>query len=165
MVECQNCGKEIQEDSNYCNYCGTRQGEYTTEKFSVAANDAIKRVHELLHEGNVTRIRVKDEKGNQLLEIPATVGVVGALLAPWMAALGVIAAITTRCTIIVERVREPGNESIEKKAVDVGEAIVKDAKKAGKVIEKKAEEVGDDVKKEANKIKKGVTERVDKIKK
>ena len=69
----------------------------------MAANDAIKRVQELLHEGNVTRIRVKDEKGNQLLEIPATVGVVGALLAPWMAALGVIAAIATRCTVVVER--------------------------------------------------------------
>ena len=152
MVECQNCGKEIQKDSNYCNYCGTRQGEYTTEKFSVATNDAIKRVHELLHEGNVTRIRVKDEKGNQLLEIPATVGVVGALLAPWMAALGVIAAITTRCTIIVERAREP--KSIENKAVDVGEAIVKDAKKAGKVVVDKAEEVAGDIETSAKKVKK-----------
>ena len=155
MVECQICGKDIQEDSKYCNYCGTRQGEYTTEKFSVAANDAIKRVQELLHEGNVTRIRVKDEKGNQLLEIPATVGVVGALLAPWMAALGVIAAIATRCTIIVERTREPNVNSIEKKAADVGEAIVKDAKKAGKVVVEKAEEVVEDIEKSAKKVKKG----------
>ena len=155
MVECQICGKDLQEDSNYCNYCGTRLGEYTTEKFSVAANDAIKRVQELLHEGNVTRIRVKDEKGNQLPEIPATVGVVGALLSPWMAALGVIAAITTRCTIIVERVREPDNKSIEKKAVDVGEAIVKDAKKAGKVVVDKAEEVAGDIERSAKNVKKG----------
>ena len=92
MVECQSCGKEVKEDAVYCSYCGIRQGEYATEKFSVAANDVLKRVQELLHEGNVTRIMVKDEKGNQLIEIPATVGVVGALLAPWMAALGVIAA-------------------------------------------------------------------------
>ena len=47
----------------------------------------------MLHEGNVTRIIVKDEKGKPLLEIPATVGVIGVVLAPWLAALGVIAAL------------------------------------------------------------------------
>jgi hypothetical protein len=83
--------------------CGTRQGKYVTEEFSVAANDVLKKVEGLLHEGNITRIVVKDEAGKQLIEIPATVGVVGTLLAPWMAALGVIAAIATRCTILVER--------------------------------------------------------------
>jgi len=163
LVECQNCGKDVQEDSIYCRHCGTRQGEYCTEKFSVAANDVLKRVQELLHEGNVTRVRVKDEKGNQLIEIPATVGVVGALLAPWMAALGVIAAIATRCTIVVERRRD--DKSIGEKAGDAGEAIVKDIKKAGKVVEEKAEEIGEDVKKEASKIKKGITKGVDEIRK
>lgn len=64
----------------------------------------MKRVEELLHEGNITRIVVKDENGKQLIEIPATVGVVGAIIAPWMAALGVIAAIATRCTIVVEKI-------------------------------------------------------------
>jgi len=63
----------------------------------------LKRVQELLHEGNITRVIVKDDTGKLLLEIPATVGVVGTILAPWMAALGVIAAIATRCTIIVEK--------------------------------------------------------------
>ena len=58
---------------------------------------------ELLHEGNVTRIIVKDEKGNLLLEIPATIGVIGVVLAPWLAALGAIAAIATNCKIIVIR--------------------------------------------------------------
>ncbi len=103
MVKCPNCGSEIPEDSNYCKFCGTHQGSYVTEEFSVAASDVLKRVEELFHEGNITRIVVKDEAGKQLLEIPATVGVVGTLLAPWMAALGVIAAIATRCTIVVER--------------------------------------------------------------
>jgi len=70
----------------------------------VVANDVMKRVEELLHEGNITRIVVKDENGKQLIEIPATVGVVGAIIAPWMAALGVIAAIATRCTIVVEKI-------------------------------------------------------------
>ena len=103
MMTCSKCGSEIPEDSNYCKFCGMRQGKFVTEEFSVAANDVLKRVEELLHEGSITRVIVKDESGKQLLEIPATVGVVGTLLAPWMAALGVIAVLATRCTIVVER--------------------------------------------------------------
>ena len=57
----------------------------------------------MLHEGNIARIIVKDDKGQRLLEIPATVGVVGVLIAPWLAALGVIAALATNCGIVVER--------------------------------------------------------------
>ena len=103
MIKCPKCSSEIPEDSIYCKFCGTRQGKYVTEEFSVAANDVLKRVQELIHEGNITRIVVKDDTGKQLVEIPATVTVVGALLAPWMAALGVVAAIATKCTIVVER--------------------------------------------------------------
>jgi hypothetical protein len=57
----------------------------------------------LLHEGNVTRIVIKDDAGKVLLEIPATVGVIGVVLAPWLAALGAIAALATNCKIVVER--------------------------------------------------------------
>ncbi len=78
-------------------------GKTVMEEFSVSAEDLIKKVKELIHEGNVTRIIVKNEEGKILLEIPATVGVIGAVLAPWMAALGVVAALATRCTIVVER--------------------------------------------------------------
>jgi len=53
--------------------------------------------------GNVTRVIVKDNKGKILLEIPATVGVVGAVLAPWLVALGVIAALVANCKIVAER--------------------------------------------------------------
>jgi DNA-binding Lrp family transcriptional regulator len=74
------------------------------EEFSLSAEDLVSRVKELVHEGNIRRIVVKNEKGEQLLEIPATMGLVGALLAPYLAALGVIAALVTRCTIAVERV-------------------------------------------------------------
>ena len=63
----------------------------------------VDRVRELLHEGNVTRVIVKDNKGKILLEIPATVGVVGAVLAPWLVALGVIAALVANCKIVAER--------------------------------------------------------------
>jgi len=51
----------------------------------------------------VTRVIVKDEKGNTLVEIPATVGVIGTVVAPWLAVLGVIAALATKCKIVVER--------------------------------------------------------------
>jgi hypothetical protein len=62
-----------------------------------------KKVRELLHEGNVSRIIVKNEDGKALLEIPVTAGVVGVLIAPWLAAAGVIAAFATKCTIVVVR--------------------------------------------------------------
>jgi acyl-CoA reductase-like NAD-dependent aldehyde dehydrogenase len=73
------------------------------EEFSVSADDLIERIKQLLHEGNVTRIIIKDERGKTLFEMPATVGVVGAILVPWLAALGAIAALATRCTLVVER--------------------------------------------------------------
>jgi hypothetical protein len=73
------------------------------EEFSVNAGDLVEKVKLLLHEGNVTRIIIKDEQGKVLLEIPATVGVIGAILVPWLAALGVIAALATKCKIVVER--------------------------------------------------------------
>jgi acyl-CoA reductase-like NAD-dependent aldehyde dehydrogenase len=102
-MKCMKCSSQIPDDSAYCKYCGMSQGKTVTEEFSVAAGDVLKKVQELIHEGNITRIIVKDETGKLLLEIPATVGVVGAILAPWMAALGVIAALATKCTIVVER--------------------------------------------------------------
>lgn len=73
------------------------------EEFSVTANNLIERVKELLHEGNITRIIVKDEKDKVLLEIPATVGVVGVVLVPWLAALGAITALAANCKIVVEK--------------------------------------------------------------
>ena len=100
---CPKCGTELPNDARFCPSCGTAVGKVVTEEFSVSAEDLIAKVKQLIHEGNVTRIIIKDDKGNNLLEIPATVGVVGALLAPWLAALGVIAALVTRCTIAVER--------------------------------------------------------------
>jgi repressor of nif and glnA expression len=75
----------------------------TTQEFSVSADEVTKKVRELLHEGNVSRIIVKNEDGKALLEIPVTAGVVGVLIAPWLAAAGVIAAFATKCTIVVVR--------------------------------------------------------------
>jgi len=101
MSYCPKCGSKLIEDALFCSSCGTSVGKTKTEEFSVKSDDLIEQVKKLLHEGNVTRIIVKDEKGNLLLEIPATVGVIGVVLAPWLAALGAIAAIATNCKIIV----------------------------------------------------------------
>jgi hypothetical protein len=97
------CGAKLGEDDNFCSSCGAAVAKVTSEQFSVSSDDLIERVKELLHEGNVTRIIVKNEKGEVLLEIPATVGVIGVVLVPWLAALGAIAALATNCKIVVER--------------------------------------------------------------
>ena len=73
------------------------------EEFSINTDDLVKKVKELLHEGNVTRIIVRDEQGGLLLDIPVTAGLIGVVVAPWLAALGAIAALVTRCRITVER--------------------------------------------------------------
>jgi hypothetical protein len=93
----------VQEADKFCPVCGARVTRIVTEEFSVNANDLIERVKQLIHEGNVNRIIIKDDKDKVLLEIPATVGVIGAILVPWLAALGVIAAMATKCRIVVER--------------------------------------------------------------
>lgn len=103
MPYCSKCGAEIKEDDKFCNVCGLPVIKTIKEEFSVSADNLIGRVKELLHEGNITRVIVKDDKGKVLLEIPATVGVVGAVLAPWLAALGAIAALATNCRIVVEK--------------------------------------------------------------
>jgi ribosomal protein S26 len=66
LIKCLKCGYEIPEDSNYCKFCGIRQGSYIIEEFKVAAIEVLKRVEVLLHEGDITRIVVKDESGKQL---------------------------------------------------------------------------------------------------
>jgi len=93
----------VTDEDKFCSVCGVPVTRVVREEFTVSADNLIERVKQLLHEGNVTRIIVKDDKGKSLLEIPATVGVIGAVLVPWLAALGVIAALATNCRIVVER--------------------------------------------------------------
>ena len=103
MAYCHKCGAKLRDDDKFCPVCGAAAAKMTREEFTVSSNDLIERVKQLLHEGNVTRIIVKDDKGNIMLEIPATAGFIGIIIAPWLAALGVIAALATNCRIIVER--------------------------------------------------------------
>jgi Domain of unknown function (DUF4342)/zinc-ribbon domain len=103
MPYCTKCGTSLDEDDVFCPACGERTSKITREEYTVSANNLVSRVKELLHEGNVTRVIVKDDAGKVLLEIPASVGVVGAVLVPWLAALGVVAALVANCSIVVER--------------------------------------------------------------
>lgn len=75
----------------------------TNETFEVKGEDLIKKVKELIHEGNIRRIIIKDKKGKSLIEFPLTIGVVGALIVPVLAAVGAIAALVSECSITVER--------------------------------------------------------------
>lgn len=103
MPYCPKCGMFVSEGALFCSGCGAQVPKIVSEEVTVHSDDLIERVKALIHEGNVTRIIIKDEKGKTLLEIPATVGLVGVLLAPWLAALGVVAALATKCRITVER--------------------------------------------------------------
>ncbi len=74
-----------------------------TEEFRITGDELVAKVKELVHEGNIRRIMIRDQAGTTLIEIPLTVGLVGvALLSVW-AAVGAIAALATDCSIVVER--------------------------------------------------------------
>ena len=74
-----------------------------TEEFHVDGEKIVAKIKELLHEGNIRRVIIKDKDGKTLMEIPVTFGVVGVLIAPQLAALGAIAALLTEATIVVEK--------------------------------------------------------------
>jgi hypothetical protein len=77
--------------------------EPETNEFKVKGEELLRKVKEIVHEGNARRIIVKDEKGETYLEIPLTLGVVGALFLPVLAALGAMAALASNFTLQVVR--------------------------------------------------------------
>ena len=77
--------------------------ENFVEEVQVLGRDLVDKVRELIHEGNVQRIVVKDEHGNTFLEIPVTIAAVGVILAPLLAAIGAISALVAKFTIVVVR--------------------------------------------------------------
>ena len=74
-----------------------------TETFEVKGEKLVEKVKEVVREGNVRKIIIKDKSGKSIAEFPLSAGVVGALLIPVLAAIGVIAALVTECSITVER--------------------------------------------------------------
>ena len=73
------------------------------EEIKVTGKQLKEKVEQILKEGNVRRITIKDKNGNIILQLPLTIGVIGAVLAPMLAAVGAVAALLTECTISVER--------------------------------------------------------------
>ena len=77
-----------------------------TQEFTIDGDEVVAKVKELIHEGNIRRITIKNEEGRTMLEVPLTIGLIGAALLPVFAAIGAAAALATRCTIVVERETE-----------------------------------------------------------
>jgi hypothetical protein len=78
--------------------------EVKTEEHQVKGEGLISKIKELIHEGNITRIIIKNDEGRTLIEIPLTLGVVGIAFAPILAAVGAIGALAADLTIVVEKV-------------------------------------------------------------
>jgi hypothetical protein len=76
---------------------------FSYESFKSNGENLLKKVKELINEGNVRKISIQDHSGKELMSFPLTVGVVGAVLAPVLAAIGAVAALVGECTITVER--------------------------------------------------------------
>ena len=78
-----------------------------TESFKVAADQLVDAIKQIVHEGNVRRVIIKQD-GRSVVEFPITVGVIGTVFAPMLAAAGALAAVLTDCTIEVERTTSQG---------------------------------------------------------
>ena len=83
-----------------------KPGDQTREEFRINGSEVIQKINELIHQGNIRRIILKNEEGKTLIEIPLTLGVVGAAFMPVLAAVGAIAALVVRMTIVIEKVDE-----------------------------------------------------------
>ncbi len=77
------------------------------ESYQLTGEDVISRIRQIVHEGNVRRVLIKNAEGHVIVEFPLTIGVVGAALVPMWAALGAIVALVSDCTIEIERNDEP----------------------------------------------------------
>lgn len=78
------------------------------EEFEVTGEKLISTVKEIVRQGNIRRVSIKSEKGATLIEFPLTLGVAGALILTQLAAIGAVAALVTKCSIVVEKVIEEG---------------------------------------------------------
>jgi len=81
----------------------TKTKSAKTETFEVKGSQLLEKVKQLVHEGNIRRLMIKDKNGQILVEFPLTIGVVGVALVPVFAAVGAIAALVTECSIVVEK--------------------------------------------------------------
>jgi Domain of unknown function (DUF4342) len=94
-----------------------KSGYQYQEELQVMGEQLLSKVKELVHEGNVRRIIIKQE-GHTIMEFPLTVGLVGVLLAPALAAIGAIGALLAQCSIEVVRTERP-DEALKQKVEEV----------------------------------------------
>ncbi|HLP45708.1 MAG TPA: DUF4342 domain-containing protein [Candidatus Kapabacteria bacterium] len=87
-----------------------KEGTKRTEEFKLSGSELVDKIKELIHQGNIRRIILKNEDGKTLIEIPLTLGLVGVALMPVFAAVGAIAALVARLTLVVEKVEDPKTE-------------------------------------------------------
>jgi hypothetical protein len=80
--------------------------EYKTEEFHINGEELLAKIKELIHQGNIRRIIIKNREGKTMIEFPMTIGVVGAVLAPTLAAVGAVAALIGEATVVVEKKAE-----------------------------------------------------------
>ena len=95
-----------------------------TEEFKVSGSDVVKKIKELVSEGNIRKITIKDKEGKTLAEFPLTLGVVGTVIFPVVAAIGTIIALVAECTISVEK----EEDAKDKEMIEKEEREGKDAK-------------------------------------
>lgn len=81
----------------------TKKTKPTQDTFRLKGEDLLKKVKNLINEGNIREITIKDKNDNVILVLPLTIGVVGAVLAPPLAVVGTLAALVTECTLEVKR--------------------------------------------------------------
>lgn len=84
-----------------------------TQEFTIDGDQVVAKVKELIREGNVRRIIIKNDDGRTMLEVPLTIGLIGVALMPVLAAIGAAAALATRCTIVVEREEMPSDPPLQ----------------------------------------------------
>jgi Domain of unknown function (DUF4342) len=78
-----------------------------SEEFQFSGDSLLAKIKEIVHEGNIRRIIIKNEDGRALLDIPLTVGVVGTLIAPQLAAIGAFASLVMKGSIVIEKEAQP----------------------------------------------------------
>jgi ribosomal protein L40E len=117
MTICGECGGELPASARFCPSCGIETG-IRRDIYDIPSEGLVGKVKDMMHDVSVKRIVVKDDKGKVLLSIPVTWGTAGVIatvaLAPWLAALGVITGLVTRCRVEVER---ESNNNIKGKGV------------------------------------------------
>lgn len=88
--------------------------ENNQEEFKVKGEQLLGKVKELIHQGNIRKITIKDKDDNTIIALPLTLGVIGAVLAPMLAAVGAAAALLTECKIFIERKNDDEDDKEDK---------------------------------------------------